>query len=58
MQLLYTTINKMLFYLAFLNSGSHYGTMTIKEAVGVGIGIYVDEATGKTFCAMVLVAPF
>ena len=45
------------FYLAFVNSGSHYGTMTIDSAVGVGIGIYVD-AQGRTYCAMVLVAPF
>ena len=45
------------FYLAFVNSGSHYGTMTIDSAVGVGIGIYVDDQ-GRTYCAMVLVAPF
>lgn len=45
------------FYDAFYGSTSHRGAMLDPEAVGIAVGIYVDE-NGATYCAMVIVGPY
>ena len=45
------------FYNAFLNSPQHKSAMLESEAVGIAVGIYVDE-NGATYCAMVMIAGY
>ena len=43
------------FYEAFFNSPSHKGAMLKADAVGIAVGIYINN-DGQTFCAMSIIA--
>ena len=45
------------FYIAFANSAQHRNLMLDENAVGLAVGIYVDE-NGRTYCAMIVFANY